>query len=359
MAIGNERRLSDINYRNGYSTDVKPTSANDGDQFKELDTGYIYEYNKGDWVLDKPDFDYTDYIDTLLKGTATGGTDTTLVDDTKNFEVDVFNDNMIKIVVDGVEYYRTITDTTSDTITFATIGAPVAGTAILGTHEAGEVTILTVEKSADVNDYTVEVVEGTVENENMSASFADNVLTVTLGMGVGDKATATIGTGANGTVVVEVDEAGADGNDYTITVNTTETEDANLSAILNVSDISITLGNDLTEVSTTKNTAALIAQAINLIEGFTATASGTGEDSIIEAIAQTSFTGGGLNPSVDGVKNTATAIAEAIDDLEGFTATMTGSGGVLAVTVEPIAFTGGYEGISVGDGDRYQIIRNS
>jgi len=61
---------------------------------------------------------------------------------------------------------------------------------------------------------------------------------------------------------------------------------------------------------------------------------------------------GGL---ADNAKNTATAVAVVIDQVPEFTATMTGAGGVIATTVNPVAFTGGIAIVSASVGCEYQI----
>lgn len=65
------------------------------------------------------------------RGTATGGSNTTLVDANRVFLADMLNGKMIKMEIGGVEYWTTITDTAGSTITFAALAdsaAPAAGT---------------------------------------------------------------------------------------------------------------------------------------------------------------------------------------------------------------------------------------
>lgn len=65
------------------------------------------------------------------RGVATGGSNTTLVDSKRVFLADMLNSKMIKMEIDGVEYWTTITDTADSTITFAALAdsaAPAAGT---------------------------------------------------------------------------------------------------------------------------------------------------------------------------------------------------------------------------------------
>ena len=438
------------------STDDKSALTENNTIVYYTDTKVRQIYNGVSWI------DYVLNVDTSEYNFATVGSKTTIVDSKKNFETDMLKDSIAEVEIDGISYLRAVTGNTYNTITINALPGAKA-TANIGAGADGVVTA-TVAEEGNV-DYVIEVVNG-IENGDLSADFANDKITVTLGMGIGDKATATIGEGANGTVGIEVDTAGAvgnnytvaviddiseqdvalssalvgtdltvvlgtvgdvsaiasigsvengiidvvvdavgsNGNDYTITVNTSAVSDANLSVALNASDITITLGNDLLEVSATKNTATLITAAINLLEGFTATAQGTGEGSIMIAeavksfaggtnklsdtantatlvtasinlivgltatasgtgetplllgLAETSFTGGGLNPVVDDLKSTATLVAGVINTLEDFTAVKSGTGDdVIFVTVEPVAFTGGVDTVVVRIGDKYRI----
>lgn len=54
-------------------------------------------------------------------GTATGGSITTCVDTTKNWEVNMWEDAIIEVTIGGVEYHRTIVSNTADTLTFNTL----------------------------------------------------------------------------------------------------------------------------------------------------------------------------------------------------------------------------------------------
>lgn len=61
-----------------------------------------------------------------VRGTASGGSATTVVDDTKNYPADLYKGKVIKVTVDDVDYYRLITACSGDTLTFATITETVA-----------------------------------------------------------------------------------------------------------------------------------------------------------------------------------------------------------------------------------------
>ena len=125
MAIGNETRKTNINIRSGLSTDTKPIMARDNDEFYEIDTGDTYIWHKTAWIRKITQNSFS------LLGVATGGTVTTLVDTTKDFDNNVFANKTVRIIIDGVDYYRLITSSTGNTLTFTTLGGtikPVAGT---------------------------------------------------------------------------------------------------------------------------------------------------------------------------------------------------------------------------------------
>jgi len=61
-------------------------------------------------------------------GTATGGTGVTLIDTAKDWEVDMWEDAILEVTIGGVEYHRTITANTLDTLTFNALpGAVIVG----------------------------------------------------------------------------------------------------------------------------------------------------------------------------------------------------------------------------------------
>jgi len=177
-------------------------------------------------------------------GTATGGSKTTIVDTGKDWETNMFAGNVAKITVGTKDYYRTVASNTANTLTIATLPG-AAASAIIGTPGTAEVTITVVAEGVGGNSYTAEVVEAPGDDDNLSASLTGTVLTVYLGK-----------------------------------------------------------------------------------------------------------TGGAL----DNAKNTAILVAAAIDAIPEFTAAMTGSGGVVAA-MEAVPFTGGVAVVDVTAGSEYQIMR--
>jgi hypothetical protein len=97
--------------------------------------------------------------------------------------------------------------------------------------------------------------------------------------GTGTAAIVSIGSGADGTVSLVADAPGVGGNAFTVEVASgVPTHNVNLSAVYTDKALLVTLGTDNSGVlDVTKNTATLIAGAINTAAGgLTATASGTG-----------------------------------------------------------------------------------
>ncbi len=61
----------------------------------------------------------------IVRGVATGGSTTTVVDSTKSFESALYVNKVVKVTVEGVDYYATITGCTGSTLTFAAIAKAV------------------------------------------------------------------------------------------------------------------------------------------------------------------------------------------------------------------------------------------
>lgn len=104
------------------------------------------------------------------------------------------------------------------------------------------------------------------------------------------------GTGDN-TLTIKYGKV-TEGNGFTVTVAVAETASAALSAAFEDGNLTITLGTNATvnpiTADDTKNTYALIAAEINDINGFTATAAGTGVLDATDAAAADDFTDGQL-----------------------------------------------------------------
>ena len=56
----------------------------------------------------------------LDQGTATGGTNTTLVDATKGWQLNLWEDALVEVTIGGITYVREIDSNTADTLVFAT-----------------------------------------------------------------------------------------------------------------------------------------------------------------------------------------------------------------------------------------------
>lgn len=61
----------------------------------------------------------------IVRGVTTGGSTTTVVDATKSFEAALYVNKVVKVTVEDVDYYCTITACTGSTLTFAAIAKAV------------------------------------------------------------------------------------------------------------------------------------------------------------------------------------------------------------------------------------------
>jgi len=102
----------------------------------------------------------------------------------------------------------------------------------------------------------------------------------------------TIGAGQNGEVTVTAAVKGTAGNDLDIIVSDAGADDCAMTADIAAGVITVTLGKTAAALDPTKNTANLVAAAINLLTEVTAAASGTGNDSLVAAEATKDFVGG-------------------------------------------------------------------
>ncbi len=109
----------------------------------------------------------------------------------------------------------------------------------------------------------------------------------------GVSATGAIGSGANGVVTTTVTLKGVPGNSYSIRTVLGAGSDTAMSAAISGTAITVTLGTDVAEApDATKNTATLIAAAVDALDGVTAAASGSGVTAISTAIGPITFSGG-------------------------------------------------------------------
>lgn len=295
-----------------------------------------------------------------VHGVVTSGTVTTLKDATKNLPTDIVKDKLIRIIIGGIEYIREITANTADTFTFADLVAKVAATAVIEKSGAGKVTITAVPEGVYANDYEVVVVDGVGANADTEAAFADDTLTITLGTDAGTAAAASIGTGIDGVITITANDAGVlEGYSIEVTPTTTPSSPMVAGFGAQTKKISVTLGTDEAgDLDATKNTALLIAQAINaitLINGlFTAAASGNGSGVFSTEITATPIEGG-VDPVVDA---TAADVAAAVDDLTEFSAVVD-SAGLMEALEDPVAFTGGVDEVTPIAGGEYYVLDNN
>lgn len=120
----------------------------------------------------------------LGRGQATGGTKTTLLDTRKAFIDGMLNGSIIRMTIDGIDYYRTVTGTTASTstITFPTLpGTPAS---CVWTAVAGHV-ITTTSVADGGNDYTIVAALAVGNNKPLAVTLVGNVITIALATGAG------------------------------------------------------------------------------------------------------------------------------------------------------------------------------
>ena len=125
-----------------------------------------------------------------------------------------------------------------------------------------------------------------------SASITNAIRKVSTAPKNAKAASATIGGGANGAVTVTAATKGADGNNLDIIVSDAGADNCAMTASIAAGVITVELGKTAAALEPNKNTATLVAAAINLLAEVTAVASGTGNDSLVAAEASQDFVGG-------------------------------------------------------------------
>lgn len=155
-------------------------------------------------------------------------------------------------------------------------------------------------------------------------AYFDSVLHADAAWPANVSATVSIGSGVNGTVDITVSTPGTEGNAYSVVVVLAIGNSLPLSVSFVSPVLTVTLGTDGAGVAdVTKNTAILVATAIDGLADFSATYTGTGS-SRIPVAASTAFSGGSY---VEETKNPALIMAaqqlDALVDWTGYVTTTT------------------------------------
>ncbi len=344
--------LNDIKYEFDVSTDTWTVTAVDqGDHETELG------------VMSDTD---PEYIVGQVQSQAIGVNDSEIVissvvrqNQSNNYTVEVVegtgDDQQLQLDLTGTQL----------TITLGT-DPETPQSASIGSGEDGTVTIETIDTGLQMNNYTVEVVEGTGDDQQLAASLLGTQITVTLGTDPETPQSASIGSGEDGTVTIETIDTGLQMNDYTVEVVQGVGNDQQLAAQLLGTQITVTLGTDGTgQLDPVKNTQTLVQQAIQQIDSggqvFTQTASGTGNDPLTQVEGPTQFTGGDEDIQSP-TKNTQTLVQQAIQQIDNggqvFTQVASGTGADPILQQEgPTQFTGGDEDIQSPTKNTQDIIQ--
>ena len=211
--------------------------------------------------------------------------------------------------INGISPGRQFTLSASGTFASGVVTAqyataePVAASLTLDDDQAADAIVLTATKAGlDGNNIYVALIDPAAPDATLSVTQEARIFDISLATDSGDAATVAIGAGANGTVTVTNGTAGTSGNLWDISVIAGSGNSQPMTAAISGANarkrIVVTLGtNGGGTADNTKNTATLIAAAIDALDGFTATASGTGAD-VVATQAAEAFTGGGANADV-------------------------------------------------------------
>ncbi len=343
---------------------IKLIDQNDGTYAfaSELTAGSA---NIGKVVLDNGDNNIGQVATHILHGVVTAGGLDFIVDNTLDLDIDILQGKVFKVEIGNITYLRRILSNLQNSLRFEDIFAPVSsvctygrGIAPDGMGDPGEGQILITVNTPGLagNEYGMQVTTSYINSTSTSASFNENTIFVVLGTSDdGHIAEATIGTGTDGQVFISADPAympGEFGNALSVEVVEGTGVDTAMSVALDDTKITVTLGTDADEeLDSTKNTAALIAAAIDLLEPVSAEYSGNGSAALIAAEAEQSLMGG-INPTGTGY---ASDVVSAINGIDG-----------IEVNAEVIAagpifdgygsFSGGLDAIIVPDGAEYEVL---
>jgi len=145
-----------------------------------------YSQKAYDWLTGviTPNVNLANTAAALLKGTATGGTETTIVDTSKDFDVAAFANKIARVTIGNIEYYRAISACGGDTITITTILDAVGSIAVVGSGEGAEGQV-SIRCHGDLigevgDDYSVQIVQGTATTGDDIATLNTTTKTLTI-----------------------------------------------------------------------------------------------------------------------------------------------------------------------------------
>ncbi len=161
----------------------------------------------------------------------------------------------------------------------------------------GGITVLPVDIIGNVTGNADTATRATAADTATRATAADNATKAervrkTTAPTNAKAAAQTIGSLPNGKVTVTAAVKGAAGNDLAIIVSDAGANDCAMTASIAAGVITVTLGKTGAFLDPTKNTASLVAAAIDSLTEVTAVASGTGGASLVAAEASQNFVGG-------------------------------------------------------------------
>ena len=115
-----------------------------------------------------------------VTGIATSGSKTTIVDTNKSFITNMFSGAIVNFKIGTKDYYKTVVSNTENSITFTPTLPGTKATATIGTGTS-EILVTAASEGVLGNTYQIKIQASSGTNDNLSASLIDGVLTVFLG----------------------------------------------------------------------------------------------------------------------------------------------------------------------------------
>lgn len=264
--------------------------------------------------------------------------------------------------IGGISPGRQYSLIASGTFGGATVAAQIANAApakaaltIDDADEDAAIVLTATDGGTQGNSISVGLLDPAAPNSPLSVTQDARIFDISLATGIGDAASTTIGAGANGTITITAEAAGVAGNLLDVQVVAGSGNNQPMTAIISGANartrVVVTLGTDANgDADDAKNTATLVAAAINALPLVSATASGTGATAI-PVTATKALTGGGANAAI------TTTVGELLAFLQSnaifwshFTADLAEDADpdALMATLAETALTGGTDGTFQG-----------
>lgn len=118
---------------------------------------------------------------TPFSGVASGGTSDSLYDDSRFMDADILRDGIIKFKIGDFTYFKKVLGNTYNSIMFSSLFSGGFAHAVVGEPEYTHIVVGCVDAGELGNSYTVSFIESAEETADLSVSFTEGALVVSLG----------------------------------------------------------------------------------------------------------------------------------------------------------------------------------